>query len=570
MDNKREMIIIVDDVVTNLAIATNSLSDLYDVFTAPSGNKLFSILEKVTPDLILLDIEMPEMNGYEVIKILKASDKTAHIPVIFLTAVIDPASEVKGLDLGAVDYITKPFSRELLLKRVGLHLLLERQKKELLGYSHGLEIEVEKKTNVVFELQNAILMTVAELVECRDSVTGGHIERTRRYLSLLINLAIDSSYYSDELKRWDIGLVVMSSQLHDVGKVSIRDDVLLKPGRLTDEEFDEIKKHAKLGADIIRRIEGNTSDNDFLKHAEFFAESHHEKWDGTGYPYGIKGEKIPLEGRLMAIVDVYDALTNDRPYKKAFLHEEAVKIIQDGNGSHFDPLLCGVFLKHNTTFKIFDSDKSFSEDNYVELHSAIKMVANIMDIRSVSENGRSNAIQSCLKIFIDALRDNELYGTEVSSWDIELLLLSAQIHDVGQMRVNDSILRKSDSLTENEYEEIKSHTEYGIAVVRQIKDNLANGSMLYHAEVIAGSHHEKWDGTGYPNKLKGTTIPLQGRIMAIVDVYEALINDRPHRSRITHKEAMKTIEDLSGTHFDPELVRVFIENERKFEEVGEE
>ena len=570
MNNKREMIIIVDDVVTNLTIGTNSLNDIYDVFTAPSGKKLFSILEKVTPDLILLDIEMPEMDGYEVIQILKASDKTSSIPVIFLTAVIDPVSEVKGLDLGAVDYITKPFSRELLLKRVGLHLLLERQKQELLGYSHGLEIEVKKKTNVVLELQNAILMTVAELVECRDSVTGGHIERTRRYLSLLINLAIDNGRYFDELKQWDIGLVVMSSQLHDVGKVSIKDDILLKPDRLTDDEFAEIKKHAKIGADIIRRIEGNTSENAFLKHAEVFAESHHEKWDGSGYPYGIKGEKIPLEGRLMAIVDVYDALTNDRPYKKAYIHEEAVKIIEDGMGSHFDPLLCGVFLKNNTIFKTSDFDVSISADNYIELHSAIKMVANIMDIRSVSENGRSKAIQRCLKIFMAALRNNELYGTEVSSWDMELLLLSAQIHDVGQMRVNDSILSKSDTLTEDEYDAIKAHTEYGIAVVRQIKDNLANGSMLYHAEVIAGSHHEKWDGTGYPNKLKGTTIPLQGRIMAIVDVYEALVNDRPHRSRMTHKEAIKTIEGLSGTHFDPELVEVFIECEGEFEGVGEE
>ena len=569
MDSNREMIIIVDDVVTNLTIGMNSLDNNYNVFTAPSGQKLFAILEKVTPDLILLDIEMPEMDGYEVIQILKASPKTAAIPVIFLTSVIDPVSEVKGLDLGAVDYITKPFSRELLLKRVGLHLLLERQKKELLGYSHGLEREVQKKTKAVLELQNAILMTVAELVECRDSVTGGHIERTRSYLSLLINLAVENDRYANQLRQWDIGLVVMSSQLHDVGKVSIKDDILLKPTPLTNIEFDEIKTHAKLGADIIRRIEDSTSENTFLKHAEVFAESHHEKWDGSGYPYGLQGERIPLEGRLMAIVDVYDALTNDRPYKKAYTHEHAVKIIQDGLGTHFDPLLCGDFLNNNLVFKTADFDTPSTQSTYSELRSAIKMVANIMDIRSVSENGRSGAIQHCLRIFVTALLDNALYGAEVSSWDIELLLLSAQIHDIGQMGVNDSILGKSGALTEDEYEAIKAHIEYGLAVMRQIRDSLFNGSMLYHAEAIVSSHHEKWDGTGYPNNLKGRAIPLQGRIIAIVDVYEALVNDRPHRGRMTHAEAIETIQGLSGTHFDPELVRVFVRCEHEYEGVGE-
>ena len=568
MDSKRETIIIVDDVVTNLTIGMNSLDNVYDVFTAPSGPKLFAVLEKVTPDLILLDIEMPEMDGYEVIQILKASDKTSNIPVIFLTSKIDPASEVKGLDLGAVDYITKPFSRELLQKRVNLHLLLERQKRELLRYSRGLESEVSRKTKAVAELQNAILMTVAELVECRDSVTGGHIERTQRYLGLLINLALDNGIYTDELKQWDIGLAVMSSQLHDVGKVSIKDDILLKPAKLTNEEFAEIKKHTEIGAAIIRRIENSTSESAFLKHAEVFAESHHEKWDGSGYPYGIKREKIPLEGRLMAIVDVYDALTNDRPYKKSYTHEEAVKIIRDGMGSHFDPLLCDAFLKSDAIFQTADLNTPNGAVDYDELRSTIKMVANIMDIRSVSENGRTDAIQNYMKIFIAALLENELYGAEVSSWDVELLLLSAQLHDIGQMGVNDKILSKSGALSEEEYEAIKSHTEYGMSVMRQVKDSVTNGSMLHHAEAIASSHHEKWDGTGYPNKLKGKVIPLQGRIMSIVDAYEALVNDRPHRSKKTHREAIEIIKDLNGTHFDPELVKVFTEREQEFEKVG--
>ena len=567
MDSRRETIIIVDDVITNLTVGVNSLDTVYDVFTAPSGPKLFAVLEKVTPDLILLDIEMPEMDGYEVIQILKSSDNTSNIPVIFLTSKIDPVSEVKGLDLGAVDYITKPFSRELLLKRVGLHLLLEQQKRELLSYSRGLESEVSKKTKAVVELQNAILKTVAELVECRDSVTGGHIERTQRYLGLLINLAFNNGIYTDVLKQWNIGLVVTSSQLHDVGKVSIKDDILLKQDKLTNEEFAEIKKHAEIGAAIIRRIENNTSENAFLKHAEFFAESHHEKWDGTGYPYGIKGEDIPLEGRLMAIVDVYDALTNNRPYKKAYPHEEAVNIIRDGMGTHFDPLLCGVFLKNHFSFQIVNLNTPNDVANYDELRSMVKMVANIMDFRSVSKNGRTDTIQHCLKVFIAALLENDLYGAEVSSWDIELLLLSAQLHDIGQMGVNDKILSKSESLTEEEYEAIKLHTEYGMNVMCQIKSSMTNSSMLHHAEVIAGSHHEKWDGTGYPNKLKGKVIPLQGRIMSIVDVYEALVNDRPHRDRKTHHEAIEIIKNLSGTHFDPELIKVFVACEHELERV---
>lgn len=568
MDNNRETIILVDDNVTNLTVGINSLNDIYDVFTAPSGAKLFSILEKVLPDLILLDIEMPEMDGYEVIQILKSDNKTASIPVIFLTSKIDPVSEVKGLDLGAVDYITKPFSPQLLLKRVGLHLLIERQKKELLSYSRGLEKEVGIKTKAVIELQSAILMTVAELVECRDSVTGGHIERTRMYLNLLIDLTVENGIYADVLRSWDLGLVVMSAQLHDVGKVAIRDDILLKPGKLTDEEFEEIKKHAEVGAEIIRRIEDNTSENTFLKHAEVFAESHHEKWDGTGYPYGIKGANIPLEGRLMAIVDVYDALTNDRPYKKAFPHDEAVNIIRDGQGRHFDPQLCETFLKNNEVFQSSSESSSDASVNYDELRASIKMVANIMDVRSVSRNGETEAIQDYLRIFVDALLKNDNFSAEVSSWDVELLLLSAHLHDIGQLGVNDKILRKTDSLTDEEFNEIKSHTEYGMEVIRKIKETVSNSSMLYHAELIAISHHEKWNGTGYPNRLKGVSIPLQGRIMAIVDVYEALVNDRPYRSRKTHQEAKETIKELSGVHFDPALVDIFIEHEQEFEKVS--
>ena len=350
MEHDRKMIIMVDDDRTNLTVAKNTLSARYDVFTVPSGGKLFTLLEKVTPDLILLDVEMPEMDGYEVIRALKASANTSAIPVIFLTARIDPENEVKGLSLGAVDYITKPFSRQLLLQRIELHLQLESQRLELKRYAGDLEGMVKEKTQSVVELKNAVLRTVAELVEYRDNITGRHIERTQIYLRLLVDMLLRDCIYADELSSWDIDLFVMSSQLHDVGKISIKDEILMKPGKLTVEEFEEMKKHASLGRKIIEQMQEKTPENAFLEHAKILAGSHHEKWDGSGYPLGAKGGEIPLEGRLMALVDVYDALTNDRPYKKAFSHETAVEIIKEGLGKHFDPLICETFLRYESEF----------------------------------------------------------------------------------------------------------------------------------------------------------------------------------------------------------------------------
>ena len=350
MVSNGKTIIIVDDDRTNLVVARNVLINHYEVFTIPSGEKLFELLEKVNPDLILLDVEMPDMSGYEVIKKLKSTKSAADIPVIFLTAKVDHESEIAGLNLGAVDYLFKPFSSELLIKRIELHLLLESQRRELRDYSLNLEEMVAHKTQTVLELQNTILKTVAELVERRDNVTGGHIERTQVYLGLLVKLLLENKIYAEEISKWNIDLFVMSSQLHDVGKISIRDDILLKPGELTEEEYEEMKKHAAFGAEIIRSIENTTSENAFLHHAEILAGCHHERWDGTGYPLGTKGEETPLQGRLMAIVDVYDALTNDRPYKKAFSHEEAIEAIREGQGTHFDPLISGILLEYSELF----------------------------------------------------------------------------------------------------------------------------------------------------------------------------------------------------------------------------
>ncbi|MCL1832234.1 MAG: response regulator [Oscillospiraceae bacterium] len=354
---ERKKIIFVDDQVSNLMIGRNVLSSDYDVFTVPSGKKMFELMEKISPDLILLDVEMPEMDGYETIKKLKTIPGTDGLPVIFLTAKTDADSELQGLELGAIDYITKPFSPPLLLKRIEVHLLLldqrrqlETQKEQLEQYNTNLEGIVAEKTKTILELQNAVLETVAELVEARDDVTGGHIERTQSYLKILFEGLSETGVYKDQIKDWDVDIVVQSAQLHDVGKISVNENILNKPGRLTEEEFEEIKKHTTIGGRIIEHIQERTSDHEFLDFTKAMAVSHHERWDGTGYPHGLRGTEIPLEGRLMAIVDVYDALVSERPYKKAFTHDEAVSIIRDGSGSQFDPTLVELFLAEQGKF----------------------------------------------------------------------------------------------------------------------------------------------------------------------------------------------------------------------------
>ncbi|MDR2747206.1 MAG: response regulator [Treponema sp.] len=343
MKNGRQVIFLVDDNITNLTAGKNMLKDYYDIFPMISGNKLFSILEKVKPDLILLDIEMPEMNGYEAIKKLKAEENTRDIPVIFLTAKNDPGSELEGLSLGAIDYIFKPFSPPLLLKRLENHLLIRNQQMALKDYNDNLQQMVEKRTRQVVELQNAILSTVTEMVEFRDDVTGGHIERTQNYLRLLVDKLLRENIYGEEVSSWNLEFLIPSAQLHDVGKIAISDAILNKPGKLTAEEFEIMKRHPAIGETAIENIMKTTSENDFLRHAKIFAGTHHEKWDGTGYPRGLKNYAIPLQGRLMAVADVYDALIAARPYKQPMSTGDAGQIITEGRGKHFDPILVDLF-----------------------------------------------------------------------------------------------------------------------------------------------------------------------------------------------------------------------------------
>ena len=359
MKKEKSLIIMVDDNLANLRIGKNVLAENYTVATAPSAEKLFSLLENNRPELILLDVNMPELDGYDTIKILKSKPETKDIPVIFLTARIESEDELTGLSLGAIDYITKPFKPSLLLKRIEVHLLVEAQKRDLekltaklQNMNDNLQAMVDEKTKDIQELQKILLKGLSELVESRDNVTGGHIERTQNGIKILINGIKDEGIYQDETEGWDdMNLLLQSSQLHDVGKIHVNEDILNKPGKLNPEEFTKMKKHTSEGEKIIRNMEPKEKEHKFLTFAKIFAAYHHEKWDGTGYPYGLKENEIPLLGRIMAIADVYDALTTVRPYKDAFTHEEAVMIINEGKGTHFDPVLVDLFNKKSELFK---------------------------------------------------------------------------------------------------------------------------------------------------------------------------------------------------------------------------
>ncbi len=350
--SKTKKVMIIDDNVTNLSIARKALYDEYNVILIKDPKMALIEIPNTNPDLILLDVEMPELSGFEVIQKIKQDLQEPYksIPVIFLTAKNDGVSELQGFNLGAVDYVRKPFSAGLLKKRVELHLKLH-------SYSTNLQNMVKEQIAHIEQLQYAVVYSMSEMVERRDHTTGGHIMRTSKYLKALMQKLIDDSPYSKELSEIDMNMYVHAAQMHDVGKISISDQILLKQGKLTDEEYDIMKQHTYFGWDIIKSSVQDVRHFPFLETAAMFALSHHEKWNGTGYPKGLKELEIPICGRMLAIADAYDAIISKRPYKEARKHKEAVEIIIKDSGTHFDPVMVKAFV---------DVEKEFEEISKID------------------------------------------------------------------------------------------------------------------------------------------------------------------------------------------------------------
>jgi len=344
------------------------LKDDYKVKVASNGEKALKIAASENPpDLILLDIMMPGMDGYEVCTRLKADATTRDIPVIFLTAKAEIEDEKHGLELGAVDYITKPISPPIVLARVKTHLTLKASADFLRDKNEFLEAEVARRTAEVAAIQDVTILAMASLAETRDSDTGNHIRRTQFYVKVLAEKLRNHPRFDHFLSDRNITMLFKSAPLHDIGKVGIPDRILLKPGKFEPEEFEIMKTHTTLGRDAIAQAEKDLGTNvEFLRMAKEIALSHQEKWDGSGYPDELSGDDIPISARLMALADVYDALISRRVYKEGMTHEKAVEIIKAGKARHFDPDIVDAFLELQDEFraiaaKYADSDQDMSK-----------------------------------------------------------------------------------------------------------------------------------------------------------------------------------------------------------------
>jgi putative two-component system response regulator len=326
---KMKQILVVDDNTASLKQIAALLADHYDFSLTRSGAEAVAFCEWEAPDLALLDVSMPEMDGFETIARLKKIPGMAGVPIIFLTGNIDSDTEIKALAAGAVDYITKPADRDILRHRMELHL-------ELHEYQTDLE-------NTKRELQSGIVASFADLVECKDGNTGGHVLRTSKNVEFIGRELLKIGAFPDELTPENLELMVQGAPFHDIGKIGISDVILQKPAALTPDEYDEVKKHSIIGARVLENIYRRTPDQHYLEYARMMAEGHHERYDGSGYPYGLVGEETPLCCRMLAVANVYDACQTERLYKPALSHEEALSVIINGRGTEFDPFIADVF-----------------------------------------------------------------------------------------------------------------------------------------------------------------------------------------------------------------------------------
>jgi response regulator RpfG family c-di-GMP phosphodiesterase len=379
MQDLRKMatILVVDDTPDNLMLMAELLKDSYRVKAANSGEKALRLLQAdPLPDLILLDIMMPGLSGHQVAQQLKDDPRTRDIPIIFLTAMAAMEDEIRGLEMGAVDYITKPISPPLVLTRVETQLKIKAAADFLRDKNDYLEQEVQRRTREVVAIQDVTIQAMASLAETRDNETGNHIRRTQNYIRLLAEALREHPRFRHFLDEETIGLLFKSAPLHDIGKIGIPDHILLKPGRFTAEEFEIMKTHTTLGRDAIQHAENQLGISvDFLRLAKEIAYSHQEKWDGSGYPEGLAADDIPISARLMAVADVYDALISRRVYKPGMPHEQAVAIIREGRGSHFDPDICDAFLARHEEFRTIAARFADSDQDMAKQIAALAHIA---------------------------------------------------------------------------------------------------------------------------------------------------------------------------------------------------
>ena len=374
-------ILVVDDTPENLTVLGELLRPQYRVRVAATGARALQVAASdPKPDLILLDVMMPEMDGYEVIRRLRADATTHDIPVIFVTAMDGAADEERGLQLGAVDYIAKPIKPAIVLARVAAHLELKQARDSLKNQNVYLEAEVERRMRDNQLIQDVSIRTLAGLAEARDLETGNHIRRTQAYVEVLVRALQAHPRHAAALPEALARMVIKSAPLHDIGKVGIPDQILLKPGKLTRDEFEIMKTHSQIGSDAIEKAMRDdlgqvpaTSDRldletplAFLAVARDIALRHHEKWDGSGYPSGLAGEAIPLPARIMALSDVFDALTSRRVYKPPFPIDQAIGIIHEGRGRHFDPDVADAFDAHLARFQEIAEHLADSEEDLAE------------------------------------------------------------------------------------------------------------------------------------------------------------------------------------------------------------
>ena len=337
-------IMVVDDTPANLNILRLMLQGKgYRVLAFPSGPAALNAMVINPPDLIMLDVMMPEMSGFEVCERIKADETLKDIPVLFISALTEVADKVRAFAVGAVDYVTKPFSFEEVNARVDTHLRLRKMKLEMERHNLYLEELVNAQVREISDSQQATITAVSKLAEYRDDETGHHIERTRMFCRTIAEQLRRNTFYEDTISDAYLEDIFHAAPLHDIGKVGIADSILLKPGKLTPEEFEIMKTHSMIGANTLLTVSNKYPKNTFVNMGIAIARAHHEKWDGSGYPDGLAGEDIPLAGRIMALADVYDALRSKRPYKEPFSHEKSCAIILEGKGRHFDPAVIEAF-----------------------------------------------------------------------------------------------------------------------------------------------------------------------------------------------------------------------------------